>query len=65
MHGRRKRRKSLKKDQNLNKENIVDIAKRYFGEAQPAGGVAVISSEERLQQVNEKIPENPLKLEKI
>jgi Zn-dependent M16 (insulinase) family peptidase len=49
----------------LNKKNIVDIAKRYFGESQPAGGVAVISSEERLQQVNEKIPENPLKLEKI
>ncbi len=49
----------------LNKDNIVDTAKRYFGTEQSVGGVAVISSEERLRQVNSKIPENPLKLGKI
>jgi len=50
---------------NLNKENIVDTARRYFGQGRGAHGVAVISSDEQLRQANSKIPENPLKIGKI
>ena len=59
---RRRFKKQLLK---LNKDNIVDTAMRYFGKEQSAGGVVVISGEERLRQVNEKIPENLLRLDKI
>ncbi len=49
----------------LDRDNIVNTAQRYFGEERPACGLAVISSDERLKQVNDTIPENPFKLYKI
>ena len=49
----------------LKKDNIVDSAQRYFGNERAASGLAVISSDERLRQVNSKSPQSPLKLYKI
>jgi len=58
---RRFKRQLLK----LNKDAIVNMAQRYFGNGQSPGGVAVISNEERLRQVNKKIPKQALKLHKV
>ena len=49
----------------LNKEKVVDTAQRYFGKEKAAGGVVVISSDERLRQANSKNSESPFNLHKI
>lgn len=49
----------------LQKNDVVETAQRYFGAGNRPHGVAVISSDERLKQVNGKITERPLSLHKI
>jgi presequence protease len=49
----------------LKKKDVVETARRYFGADSGPYGVAVISSEDRLKQVNGKISDRPLKLHKI
>jgi len=49
----------------LKKKDVLETAQRYFEPGRVSCGVAVISSEDRLKQANEKIPENPLRLYKI
>ena len=49
----------------LKKKDVVETARRYFGADSGPYGVAVISSDDRLKQVNGKISDNPLSLHKI
>jgi Zn-dependent M16 (insulinase) family peptidase len=49
----------------LKKEDVVETARRYFGADSGPYGVAVISSDDRLKQVNGKISDRPLDLHKI
>jgi len=49
----------------LKKKDVVETAQRYFGAESGSYGVAVISSDDRLKQVNGKISDRPLELHKI
>ncbi len=49
----------------LKKKEVVETSRRYFGADSGPYGVAVISSDDRLKQVNSKISDGPLKLHKI
>jgi Zn-dependent M16 (insulinase) family peptidase len=49
----------------LKKKDVVETARRYFEAENGPYGVAVISSDERLKQVNQRIPDRPLALHKI
>ena len=49
----------------MKKKDVVETAQRYFGVQSGPSGVAVISSDDRLKQVNGKISDNPLSLHKI
>jgi Zn-dependent M16 (insulinase) family peptidase len=44
----------------LNRERIVETAKKHFDPSSPKHAVAVISGEERLKNANEKLDEKPL-----
>ena len=59
------RRRFKKRLLTLKKKDVMETAQRYFGGENIPSGVAVISSDDRLKQVNEKISENPLSLYKI
>ena len=59
------RRRFKKRLLALKKKDVMETAQRYFGGENRPCGVAVISSDDRLKQVNEKMPENPLSLYKI
>ncbi|MBW1842616.1 MAG: hypothetical protein JRI75_12630, partial [Deltaproteobacteria bacterium] len=49
----------------LKKKDVVETAQHYFGAESGPYGVAVISSDDRLKQVNGKMLDNPLSLHKI
>ncbi len=49
----------------LKKKDVMKTARRYFGADSGPYGVAVISSDDRLKQVNQKMSERPLSLHKI
>jgi Zn-dependent M16 (insulinase) family peptidase len=49
----------------LKKKDVLKTARGYFGAESGPYGVAVISSDDRLQQVNGKISGRPLRLHKI
>ncbi len=49
----------------LKKKDVVETSQRYFGADSGPYGVAVISSDDRLKQVNAKISDGPLQLHKI
>lgn len=49
----------------LKKKDVVETARRYFGTDSGPYGVAVISSDDHLKQVNGKISDRPLDLHKI
>jgi Zn-dependent M16 (insulinase) family peptidase len=49
----------------LKKKDVVETAQRYFGAESGPYGVAVISSDDRLKQVNGKMSDSPLSLHKI
>ena len=49
----------------LKKKDVVETSQRYFGSDSGPYGVAVISSDDRLKQVNGKISGEPLQLHKI
>jgi Zn-dependent M16 (insulinase) family peptidase len=49
----------------LKKKDVMETARRYFGADSGPFGVAVISSEDRLKQVNGQIADGPLTLHKI
>jgi Zn-dependent M16 (insulinase) family peptidase len=49
----------------LKKKDVVETSQRYFGPDSGPYGVAVISSDDRLKQVNGKISDGPLQLHKI
>ncbi len=49
----------------LKKKDILETARRYFGAESGQYGVAVISSDDRLRQVNQRISDRQLRLQKI
>ena len=59
------RRRFKKRLLGMKKKDVVETAQRYFGTQNGPSGVAVISSDDRLKQVNGKISDNPLSLHKI
>ncbi len=59
------RRRFKKRLLELKKKDVVETAQRYFGAESGPYGVAVISSDDRLKQVNGKISDRPLELHKI
>ncbi len=59
------RRRFKKRLLELKKKDVVETAQRYFGAESGPCGVAVISSDDRLNQANGKMPDRPLSLHKI
>ncbi len=49
----------------LDREKVLQVARNYFGEAQPASTVAVISNEDSLKNAVDKLKDRPLELHRI
>ncbi|MBF0120872.1 MAG: hypothetical protein HQK79_18750 [Desulfobacterales bacterium] len=49
----------------LKKEDVTKVAQKYFGKKEKKEGIVVISSEEKLKEANEKLLNNPFKLNLI
>jgi len=49
----------------LTRNQVIDIAQKYFDNSNQKQGVAVISNEDRLNAANKQLAHNPLKLFKI
>ena len=59
------RRRFKKRLLSLKKKGVVETARQYFGSGNGPYGVAVISSDDHLRQVNGKLGDKPLDLYKI
>ncbi|MBW2011989.1 MAG: peptidase M16, partial [Deltaproteobacteria bacterium] len=49
----------------LTRDQVMEAAKKYFGPSSGKKAVAVISGEEKLNEENKKLLDNPLKLYRI
>ncbi|MDL1964717.1 MAG: hypothetical protein LWW98_10395, partial [Deltaproteobacteria bacterium] len=49
----------------LKRNQVIKIAEKYFSQEEKKQAVAVISSEDKLKEANQKLKENPLKLFRI
>lgn len=49
----------------VTRDQVMDVAEKYFAQNREKQAVAVISSEDKLKSANEKMPENPLSLHRI
>jgi Zn-dependent M16 (insulinase) family peptidase len=49
----------------LKRNQVIKVAEKYFNQEEKKQAVAVISSEEKLKEANQKIKENPLNLFRI